>query len=814
MTPRVLLVTLLCVLLPTIAGAAEPGRLTVDADRPGVKIPSSFYGLMTEEINHSYDGGLYAELIRNRIFQDNRERPIGWSVVMDGAAAGTIQIDTTNPVNQMALTRSLRLDIAAANNGVRVGVANSGYWGIPVWPNTTYRASFYARASDDFAGALTVSIESNDGKNTFVAAKLDSVGKQWKKYQLQLTTKQVATSTNNRLVISAANKGSLWFSLVSLFPPTYKNRPNGNRIDLMEKLAGLNPAFLRFPGGNYLEGNTIEERFKWKETIGPLEDRPGHQCPWGYRSSDGMGLLEFLHWCEDLNMEPVLGVYAGYSLRGAYVKPGADLEPYVQEALEEIEYVIGDMSTRWGSERARHGHPEPFKLRYVEVGNEDWFDRSGSYDGRFAQFYDAIKAKYPQLQVICTTAVRSRRPDMIDDHAYLSPRRMLAAVTRYHTYDRGAPKVFFGEWATQDGRPTPTLRAALSDAAWLTGLQKDADVVLMNCYAPLLVNVNRGASQWPTNLIGYDAAHSFGSPSYYAQAMFARAWGDTNLPVRVVAQAVPQTQPAKVRGGIGVATWRTASEYKDLTVTQGDKVVFKSDFSKNLDGWTRGEGTWAVKDGAVQQTDADLEDARLTAGDVNWTDYTLRVKARKLSGAEGFLIMFHVRDVNNYLWFNVGGWDNSRSAIEHAVDGEKAELGNSEFTVETGKWYDIRVEVKGRDIKCYVDDKLIVSGTESASGNPVGLFAAASRVDATGEVILKVVNAGESVQRIAIDLRGVREVAREAAIEVLSGNPGDVNSVAEPTKVAPKPSTITGAAASFVHEFPAHSVSVMRLKTR
>jgi alpha-L-arabinofuranosidase len=402
---------------------------------------------------------------------------------------------------------------------------------------------------------------------------------------------------------------------------------------------------------------------------------------------------------------------------------------------------------------------------------------------------------------------------LIDDHAYLSPRAFLRAVNRYNNYDRSAPKIFFGEWATQEGRPTPTLRAAVSDAAWLTGLQKDADVVIMNCYAPLLVNVNRGASQWGTNLIGYDAAHSFGSPSFYAQKMFASAWGNVDLPVQVVAQQVQPAQPAAPHGAVGVATWRTGAEYKDLTVTAGDKVVFKSDFSKNLDGWTKGTGTWAVKDGAVQQTNADIEDARLTAGDAKWTDYTLRVKARKLSGAEGFLIMFHVKDANNYAWFNVGGWDNSRSAIEHAVDGEKSELGNSEFTVETGKWYDIRIEVKGRDVKCYVDDKLVVSGTESASAGTNVLYAAASREDGSGDIILKVVNAGESLQQIEIGLRGVTDVAREASIETLTGEPGDVNSVASPTKVAPKQSRIT-AGRIFTHEFAAYSVNVIRLKTK
>jgi alpha-L-arabinofuranosidase len=527
-----------------------------------------------------------------------------------------------------------------------------------------------------------------------------------------------------------------------------------------------------------------------------------------------MGLLEFLHWCEDLNMEPILGVYAGYSLRGQYVQPGPDLEPFIQEALEEIEYVIGDTSTKWGAERAKHGHPEPFKLRYVEVGNEDWFDRSGSYEGRFKQFYEAIKSKYPQLQVIASAQVRSQRPDVLDDHFYLSPRAMQRRASFYHDYDRSRPPIFVGEWATQEGRPTPTLRAAVSDAALLTGLQKDADIVIMNCYAPLMVNVNRGASQWGTNLIGYDAAHSFGSPSFYAQRMFAHSWGDVNLATELIPQEMVQTQPAGPRGAVGVATWRTASEYKDLVVTQGDKTQFKSDFSKDLKGWTTLGGTWAVKDGAAQQTDADSEDCRLTAGDTSWTDYTLKVKARKLSGAEGFLIMFHVKDRDNYIWFNVGGWDNSRTAIEQAIEGEKAELGNSDFTVETGKWYDIRVEVKGREIKCYVDDKLIVQGTEGSAGAVQGLFAAASREERSGDVILKVVNPRETAQTIDININGVSSIQREASLEVLTGRADDVNTVAEPTKIAPKQSKISTTGANFTHEFPAYSVSVIRLRAR
>ena len=196
----------------------------------------------------------------------------------------------------------------------------------------------------------------------------------------------------------------------------------------MQMLVDLNPKFLRFPGGNYVEGDTIETRFEWKKTIGPIEQRPGHPCPWGYRSTDGLGLLEFLEWCEDMKAEPVLAVYAGYSLKGTHVNPGPDLEPFVQEALDEIEYVTGDTNTTWGAQRAKDGHPRRSNLHYVEIGNEDWFDKSGSYDARFAQFHDAIKAKYPQLKIISTIGndqpenlrVHSRKPDMIDEHYYRS----------------------------------------------------------------------------------------------------------------------------------------------------------------------------------------------------------------------------------------------------------------------------------------------------------------------------------------------------------------------------------------------------------
>jgi alpha-N-arabinofuranosidase len=399
---------------------------------------------------------------------------------------------------------------------------------------------------------------SNDGSTVAATGQVAKIGDGWQKYELSLKTGNVKASPDYKFVLSANRPGTVWFGFVSLFPPTYKNRVNGFRQDTMELLAALKPQFLRFPGGNYLEGNTFDTRFNWKNTIGPIEERPGHMDDaWGYWSSDGMGLLEYLDWCEDLNMEPVLAVFAGYSLRGQKVKPGPELDAFIKEALEEIEYVSGDAGATWGARRAKDGHAAPFKLRYVEIGNEDNFDREkGSYDARFAAFYDAIKAKYPALQVIATADVASRTPDVLDEHYYRGSDDMALNANAFDSRSRGGrggaapPKVFVGEWATRVGAPTPNQEAAIADAANMAGLQRNADIVMMHCYAPLFVNVNPGAMQWTTDLIGYDTMTAYGSPAYWVQQMFANHVGDSVL--NVAASGLPYREYVQAgRGGRG-----------------------------------------------------------------------------------------------------------------------------------------------------------------------------------------------------------------------------------------------------------------------
>jgi alpha-N-arabinofuranosidase len=562
-------ISFLAFIVATACLAANP-TLTIDASQPIGKVSPTLYGLMTEEINHSYDGGLYAELIRNRAFLDSTNSAVNWFVVTNNGAEAAITLDPADCYNDK-LTMSLRLSVTKAAKNQAAGAANTGYWGIPVQPKTRYHASLLARAEPGFTGPVTVSIISDDSQIVYASEKFSGLTAAWKKFDLTLKIANVAPTAKAHFAITLDRPGTVWFNFVSLFPPTWNDRPNGLRKDLMQMLVDLNPKFLRFPGGNYVEGDTIETRFDWRKTIGPLAERHGHPCPWGYRSTDGLGLLEFCEWCEDMKAEPVLAVYAGYSLKGAHVTPGPDLEPFVRDALEEIEYVTGDSATQWGARRAKDGHPTPFKLTYVEIGNEDWFDRSRSYDQRFAQFYDPIKAKYPRLKVISTIGndqpenlhVHSRKPDMTDEHYYRSADEFLRMSLDYaRKYDRHGPEIFVGEWAAHEDAkikpwepgarrqpPTPSMKCAVGDAVFMAAMERNSDLILMQCYAPLFVNVSPGARQWRPDLIGYDSLSAYGCPSYYAFQMFSRNVGDEILATDIAESSIQACATRDSRSG-------------------------------------------------------------------------------------------------------------------------------------------------------------------------------------------------------------------------------------------------------------------------
>ena len=767
---------MLPLLLTDIAAAQTyPGSLTVRLGQSLHPMAKGFYGQMTEEINHAYDGGLYGELVANRALKDDPARLPHWTPV----GGGTLALAAGPPGTKLS---ALRL-----GGGASAGAANDGYWGIPVRPNTVYRASLYVRGT----GPLTVAIEGADGGKTYAQNGAEAT-EVWRKVELRLKTGAVAPTTAARFVVRPTRGVRLRIAGMSLFGPTFKNRPNGNRPDLMELMGAMQPRFLRLPGGNYLEGNTLAERFDWKKTIGPLESRPGHQGPWGYRSSDGLGLLEYLEWCEDLKMEPLLAVYAGYSLGGQHVEPGAALEPYVQDALDEIEFVSGDAKTEFGAVRAKLGHPKPFPLRYVEIGNEDWFDRSGSYDGRFAQFHDAIKARYPKLQTIATTGTKLRTPDVIDDHYYRTAAEMAGDAGHYDRANRKGPKVFVGEWATLEGDPTPNFQAALGDAAFLTGLERNSDHVVMESYAPLLVNVNPGARQWNTNLIGYDGLRAFGSPSYWVQVMFGQNAGDTVLPVEVDAAKGPET--LAYRGGVGVAG---SASYRDPGVA-GQALP-------DAERWSvRGGSLTTSERGSFQLTG---RSPIATAGNPAWTDETFSVKAIKTTAEGGFSLLFHFTDERNTFRWDVGG---ARNEIVHQEVFATKPVGRGKpVVVEPNRWVDLRLEVTGGHIRGYVDGNLAIEATEPAPQiSPVYV----SALQKGRETILKVVNFSATPSPLRLNLAGGKASSYTTSGSVLAGPLEAENTVAEPLKVAPRALPEGHLRVGEAYVFPAYSVTVLRLK--
>jgi alpha-L-arabinofuranosidase len=800
------------------------GQLTISFDHPGAAISPALLGLALEEINHGLDGGLYAELLPNRdlsrsgrMLRDGQVVvvPGSWSLIKSEWATAEMSLDSAEIPPDTAARGSLRLSIDAVARGSRAGVTNGGYWGIPVKPDWVYRAAFYAKAGDGFTGPVSVTIESSDGVTTYARAAIKKITASWQRYEVELRTdKDVKPSLGNRFVISASDKGVFWVAEASLFPPTFNNRPNGNRIDLMEKMAALRPGFIVFPSGDYLLGGNLRSRFDWKKGIGAVQRRSAQRSAW-YVSSNGFGLMEFLLTCEDLHAQPVLGIYDGTSV-GQQIAPGVSLQPYVQEALDEIEYVTGDKSTRWGGRRAADGHPDPFHLEYVQIGNNEQMYNKGTYDARFTQFYDAIKAKSPALKLIgWMDLATSRRPDVRHESFYSTARELMNNSNHYDGYSRSGPR-YATEFNAMEGDPTKTLNASLADMAWMLDVQRNADVVVMAAAAPLFINVNGGAAQYPASLIGYDSLSSFGSPSYYALGMFNKNEGDVNIPVKLTPPEVEDSRRLNFHGAIGVGSWGSDVEYKDVKVTGPDgAVLFKSDFSKSTDGWRMGAGVWKTDGGTLHQT-SDVIGCTAIAGDPHWGDYTLTLKARKIAGVEGFLVLVHAADEGNFVWWNLGGWENTRTGMEQTLDGGKEFLGDLRPNrIETGRWYDIRVEVKGKDIVGYLDNAPTLTATERPHPLPSrSMFAAASRDNKSGDLILKVVNAMPQAAMLDIDIDGAAGVEHTGNLEVMSGEPGDVNSINMPDRIKPRRVAVQLPGARFSHVFPGCSISVLRLHAK
>ena len=607
--------------------------------------------------------------------------------------------------------------------------------------------------------------------------------------------------------------------VISLFPRnTFKTRPNGLRADLAELLADLKPAFMRFPGGCVVEGATMANRWQWKQTIGDIASRPGHWSLWGYRNTDGLGYHEFLQLCEDLRADAMFVCNAGLSCEyrnGDYVAE-SELEPLIQDTLDAVEYALGGSETKWGAERVRAGHPAQFPLKYIEIGNEN---HGPIYDRYYSRFAAALRAKWPKLVLIFNGGTTDIGPgksvqnvDLLGEHYYQSADWFFANFGRYDKVprDRGYG-VYVGEFACNRGVGSGNLMAALSEAAFMMGMEKNGDVVKLASYAPLFFNVNR--LDWPVNMIGYDSAVSFGRSSYYAQKLMAENRADVNLKHEFVVDADPAASKPQFAGGFGLGAYDTDAEYRDLVVEQGGREVYRTDFASTA-GWQTRSGTWKTENNLLRVTGPAQRRVAVVEGKTIETG-TIRVKARKLSGKEGFLVLFGAATAaeGDFCELNLGGWGNAGHDFEIVRAGRGSGIGERRVpgTIETGRWYDIRIEIGPSEVVGYLDGKE-VARTKKGGGQRV--FAIAGLDRAKNEILIKVVNATANARKCDVQLVGARPASGGRRFILGAASPEEENSVSAPMKLAPREEPFPIASPNFPMELPPWSLSVLRVPIR
>ena len=512
----------------------------VDVNATGAKIQPDMYGVFFEDINFGADGGLYAELIKNRSFEFDQPF-VGWTPFGDVTISDESPCFERNP------------HYASLNeNGLRrgTGLENEGFRKIGFKQNDFYNFSFYARPKD--GGIKKFRIELISSKEEIIGKGEISVsGNNWKKYTANIKSEVTDAKGKIRLVLETT--GIVDLDHISLFPAeTWKNRENGLRKDLVEALYELNPGVFRFPGGCIIEGNTLETRYQWKNSVGPVENRPLNENRWNYTfkhrfSPDyyqtyGLGFYEFFLLSEDLGAEPLPVISCGLACQfeSKECVAVADLEPYIQDAVDLIEFANGNINTKWGKVRAEMGHPEPFNLKYLAVGNEQWGE---GYVERLVSFLEVLRKKHPEIKIIGTAGpfpdgeyfdylwpkMKELKVDLVDEHYYRSPEWFLSNVKRYDSYDRNGPKVFAGEFASHHETRNNNFRAAVSEAAFMTGLERNADIVQLATYAPLFAHYD--AWQWKPDMIWFDNLSVVRTPNYYVQKMYANNMGTNVLPI-------------------------------------------------------------------------------------------------------------------------------------------------------------------------------------------------------------------------------------------------------------------------------------------
>ncbi|NPD91060.1 alpha-L-arabinofuranosidase C-terminal domain-containing protein [Xylanibacter muris] len=780
--------------------------MTIDATRRGPHIGPYHNGLFFEEINHAGDGGLYAELVSNRSFEDGLAN---WT-----AYKGTeISLKTKGLLND-AQAHALSVTISGASESNMKGIANSGYWGMNIVKDSTYNLSMWVKGDAAFNNKIIAQLRSNDGKSILGRAVLKGTVNNTGWNRLSVSIKATASDNRGQLLLLTGTNGHLDLDVVSLFPYTWKNRSNGLRPALAQLLADTRPSFLRFPGGCYVEGEgSYGNAFQWKKTIGPIEQRPGHYNKnWHYWSSDGLGFDEYLQMCEDLGAAPMFVVNIGLG-HGFSLSHDSTLI-LVQDVLDAIEYANGDADTEWGARRIANGHAAPYNLKFIEIGNENYSPGANSeYAERYILFYDAIKAKYPEIVTIGNVeAWGTDNPswgnnypvEIVDEHYYRTFQWMRSNYNKYDNYPR-FPIVYNGEYAANGGGygKYGNMNSALGEAIYMLGMERNSDVCRMASFAPIFTHEED--PRWAYDMIHFNASDNFVTPSYYVQKLMNINLGKQNLLWTESGNRLSNISDVKV----GLGSWGTQVVYDDVSVIGSDGNIVASDnFNGGIGAWIVNDGNWNVSDGTLVQSSL-AENCTAVMNIPMNGNYTYKVRAMKTGGNEGFLILFNYQDGQNYVWWNIGGWSNSKHAVEVCSNGSKSTVAEKSGRVENNRWYDIEVKVDGANITCLLDNKVVHEFTMSADR---ALYQSVQIDEDKGELILKVVNPNSEGQTLKLNILNMR-IADGTVVRLLSNAGTDENTMQTPDVIVPTEGE-TVAVDDDTHatlEIPAYSLNIFRL---
>ena len=558
--------------------------------------------------------------------------------------------------------------------------------------------------------------------------------------------------------------------------------------------------------------------YDWKRTVGPVERRPVNANLWGYWQSGGLGFFEYFQLAEDIGASPLPILAAGMScqFRRSEMIPLDGLDRVIQDALDLIEFANGAPTTPWGRVRAEMGHPKPFNLKMLGVGNENW---NMEFISRYEIIYKGIKAKHPEIEIVSSSGAGPAGPeydlawdripkigaDWIDEHYYVPADWLFNSTGRYDKFNRNGPKVYVGEYACHLPDRANSLYAGLAEAAMMTGFERNSDIVGMTAYAPLFSKI--GSTQWVPDLIWFTNTRSYGTPSYHVQKLFGVHRPDVLLPteVRVDSVALP---PA---GGIGLQTWLSSAEFKDVRVTRGAETLFSLDPSRGLDDWSKpAEGKWDAADGVLRQTDPEASKTAICIGSSEWRDYTVRLKARKLAGQEGFIV--RVRNGNNrYVHVNFGGWANSQHGIEQ--NGSNP-LVRKPGTIEANRWYDVEVSLDGDRISASLDGVKVFDNVAVPSAIAPKVEFVSGYDKQAAEIVIKCVNPRPEPCEVDLVLQGATVVPGKARRITLAGAPEAINDLEKPDRIAPVEDSVEMTGSPHKMVLPASSLTILRCKAK